>query len=73
MSESLENPTPRAATTHTRKRNEQAAALQCPAADRRDSEARNANREEPLNEVSPISELTAMRLLLTPQEGSRED
>ena len=55
------------------RRDEQAAALQCPAADRRDSEARNANREEPLNEVSPISELTAMRLLLTPQEGSRED
>ncbi len=55
------------------RRNEQAAAAQCPAARGRDSEARNSNRDEPLNEVSPISELAAMRMLLTPQEGSGEN
>jgi hypothetical protein len=53
------------------RRDEPAAAAQCPAARRRDSEARN-NLEEPLNEVSPMTELAAMRMLLTQQESSEE-
>ncbi len=51
---------------------ERATAAQCPAASRRDSEARNSNREEPLNEVSKMTELAAMRMLLTQQERSGE-
>jgi hypothetical protein len=52
---------------------ERATAAQCPAASRRDSEARNSNREEPLNEVSPMTELAAMRMLLTQQDTSNEE
>ncbi len=54
------------------RRDEQPAAAQCPAARKRDSEASNRNLQEPLNEVSRVSELAAMRMLLTPQEGSEE-
>ena len=54
------------------RRDEGAAAAQCPAAGRRQSEARNSNRDAPLNEVSPMTELAAMRMLLTQQEGSEE-
>jgi len=52
---------------------EEAAAAQCPAARRRDSEARNSNRGAPLNEVSPITELAAVRMLLTRQERTKEN
>jgi hypothetical protein len=51
---------------------ERSAAAQCPVVRGRDSEARKSSREEPLNEVSPINELAAMRMLLTQQEGSGE-
>jgi hypothetical protein len=51
---------------------EGAAAAQCPAARSRDSEAQHSNRQEPLNEVSPITELAAMRMLLIQQEGPGE-
>jgi nucleotide-binding universal stress UspA family protein len=51
---------------------EGAAAAQCPAARSRNSEAPHSNRQEPLNEVSPITELSAMRMLLIQQEGSGE-
>ena len=50
---------------------ERAAAAQCPAAQKRESEA-SSTGDEPLNEVSPMNELAAMRLLLTQQEGSGE-
>ncbi len=46
---------------------EHTAAAKCPAVLKRGSEAR-----EPLNEVSPINELTAMRMLLTRQDESDE-
>jgi nucleotide-binding universal stress UspA family protein len=51
---------------------ERAAAAQCPAAQKRDSASRSSDREEPLNEVTPMTELAAMRMLLTRQEGSGE-
>jgi hypothetical protein len=51
---------------------EGAAPAQCPAARERISEAPNSNRGAPLNEVSPINELTAMRMLLSQQEESGE-
>ncbi len=54
------------------RRDEQAAAAQCPVARGRDVGARTSHREEPLNEVSKMTELAAMRMLLTPQEGSGE-
>ncbi len=54
------------------RRDESTAAAQCPVARRRDSEARDSNREQPLNEVSPVNELAAMRMLVTQQEGSEE-
>ena len=50
---------------------ERAAAAECPAARKRDSET-NISRGEPLNEVSPMTELAAIRMLLTQQEGSGE-
>ena len=53
-------------------RDERAAAAQCPAARKRDSEA-NSNGGEPLNEVSPMTELAAMRMLLTQQDASTEE
>ena len=53
------------------RRDERAAATQCPAAQKRESEA-SSTGNEPLNEVSPMNELAAMRLLLTQQEGSGE-
>ncbi len=59
-------------TSAPQRRDERAAAAECPAARKRDSEARNSNREEPLNEVSPMTELAAMRMLLTPEDGSGE-
>ncbi|MCZ6821716.1 MAG: hypothetical protein O7F10_02070, partial [Deltaproteobacteria bacterium] len=48
------------------------AAAKCPVASRRDSESRNSGQEKPLNEVSQVNELAAMRMLLTQQEGSGE-
>jgi nucleotide-binding universal stress UspA family protein len=51
---------------------EAAAAARCPAARRRVSEARDDGREAPLNEVRPITELAAVRMLLTEREGSGE-
>ncbi len=56
--------------TDSGKQDERAAAAQCPAALKRESEARNSNRM--LNEVSPMTELAAMRMLLTQQAGSEE-
>jgi nucleotide-binding universal stress UspA family protein len=47
------------------------AAALCPAARRRDSETRDSNKPE-LNEVSPMNELAAMRMLLAQREGSEE-
>ena len=54
------------------RRDEGDAAAQCPATSRRQSEARSSNRDAPLNEVSPMTELAAMRMLLTQQEDSEE-
>jgi hypothetical protein len=54
------------------RRDEPAAAAQCPAARRRDSEAMNGNGKEPLNEVSPMTELAAMRMLLSQRDGPGE-
>ncbi len=62
-----------AADSEEERRDERAAAAQCPAASRRDSEARNSNREEMLNEVSPVTELAAVRRLLTRHEESGEN
>jgi hypothetical protein len=53
-------------------RDEPAAEATCPAARTRNSEARDGNRSEPLNEVSPMTELSAMRMLLNQQQGSEE-
>jgi hypothetical protein len=36
------------------------------------SEPRAGERGEPLNEVSPLNELSAMRMLLTQQQRSEE-
>jgi len=47
-----------------------AAAAQCPAARERSSKPRHSNPEEPLNEVSPLTELAAMRMLLTAERES---
>ncbi len=44
------------------------AAAQCPAVQKRDSESRGPAGEAPLNEVAPITELAAVRLLLTKEE-----
>ena len=49
-----------------------AAAAKCPAVNRTEIEARESHAEQPLNEVSPMTELAAMRMLLTQQERSRE-
>ena len=54
------------------RRDEPAAAAQCPAARDRNSKPRNSNQEAPLNEVSPLTELAAMRMLLT-REGEPGD
>ncbi len=48
---------------------EHAAAAQCPAARRRVSDGDTGDQKEPLNEVSTINELAAMRMLLTQEEG----
>ena len=55
------------------RRDERAVAAQCPAARERDSGAQNSNREQLLNEVSPMTELAAMRMLLIQQEESGEN
>ncbi len=47
------------------------AAAKCPAVLKRGSETRSSDGE-PLNEVSPINELAAMRMLLTQHPGSEE-
>jgi nucleotide-binding universal stress UspA family protein len=47
-------------------------AARCPAVQEKVAEARPRKRAEPLNEVSPLSELDAMRLLLTADEDSPE-
>ncbi len=60
------------AVSGEQRRDEPAAAAQCPAARGRSSETHNNDRQEPLNEVSPMTELAAMRMLLTPQEGSEK-
>ena len=54
------------------RQDEPAAAAQCPAATRRNSE-RTGSQPKPLNEVSPVNELAAMRMLLTQQEGTGEN
>ena len=52
---------------------EAAAAARCPAVRGHDSETPSRNQEEPLNEVSQVNELAAMRMLLTKQGESREE
>ena len=52
------------------RREEDAPAPQCPAA--RTSGLETSDREQPLNEVTPLNELAAMRMLLNGQEESRE-
>jgi nucleotide-binding universal stress UspA family protein len=49
-----------------------AVAAQCPAVREKTSEPRAGERGEPLNEVSPLNELSAMRMLLTQQQRSEE-
>ncbi len=48
------------------------AAARCPVVTRRDS-GRSGNRGEPLNEVTPVNELAAIRMLLAQQEGPGEN
>ncbi len=47
-------------------------AAQCPAVREKASEPRTDEREKPLNEVSPLDELSAMRMLLSKKESPRE-
>jgi len=54
------------------RREEAAAAARCPAASRRGSEPGKGDPEEPLNEVRPITELAAVRMLLTERGDSEE-
>jgi hypothetical protein len=54
------------------RREEAAAAARCPAASRRGSEPGKGDQEEPLNEVRPITELAAVRMLLTERGDSEE-
>ncbi len=51
---------------------ERAEAGQCPAVSRHASEARSGDHSAPLNEVSPVTELAAIRMLLTRREESGE-
>ena len=51
---------------------ERAEAGQCPAVSRHASEARSGDDTAPLNEVSPVTELAAIRMLLTRREESGE-
>ncbi len=60
------------ANSDPKREDQAAAAAQCPAGRRRDSEAQHSSQEEPLNEVRPITELAAVRMLLT-EEGEVGD
>ena len=60
------------ADSDPKREDEAAAAEQCPAARARDSESRGRSEEEPLNEVRPITEIGAVRMLLT-KEGDSGD
>ena len=55
------------------RRDELAAAARCPAARRLDSAATRDGQQEPLNEVRPITELSAVRMLLSEEGGSGEE
>jgi hypothetical protein len=50
-----------------------AAVPKCPAARTRDSKPPTSDHTEPLNEVSLVTELAAVRLLLTQHGDSREE
>ncbi|MEE2663488.1 MAG: universal stress protein [Myxococcota bacterium] len=50
-----------------------AAAAKCPAVNRTEIEARESHAEQPLNEVSELTELTAMRMLLSKQGGRPQE
>ena len=54
-------------------REQAAIAGQCPAIARTAEILRETSQEQPLNEVSALTELTAMRMLLTKQEESKEE
>jgi hypothetical protein len=60
-----ENPNP-VQSEHTAK------AAKCPAVGRTETEAHESQPEQPLNEVSQLTELSAMRLLLLKQNESAE-
>ncbi len=60
------------ADSDPKREDQAAAAAQCPAAQRRDPESRGSSEEQPLNEVRPITELGAVRMLLT-KEGESGD
>ena len=49
------------------------AAAKCPAVGRTEIEARKSHREQPLNEVSQLTELAAIRMLLGKQREPAED
>ena len=50
-----------------------AAAAKCPAVNRTEIEAQGSHPEQPLNEVSELTELTAMRMLLNKQGEPAEE
>jgi len=50
-----------------------AAAAKCPAVNRTEIEASESHAEQPLNEVSELTELTAMRMLLSKQGGPPQE
>ena len=54
-------------------REQTALAGQCPAIVRTAEDLRETSGEQPLNEVSALSELAAMRMLLTQQEDSKDE
>ncbi len=58
------------ANSDPKREDQAAAAAQCPAGRRRDADPQNSSREEPLNEVRPITELGAVRMLLTEEDKS---
>ena len=61
-----------AGDTDAERREASTAAGQCPAVRSRSAEAHDGDAPAVLNEVSPVTELAAIRMLLTPQEQSGE-